>query len=230
MRTAALAALVLCACTKQPAPTRERPAARVELDAPPASPIDAGIAAPDVPPAETEHSIASPSCNNAEELGAGLETARDAGADWFSCRTDAGVQLRLALGVPEGTRPLWLATILQRAASAFSPARRREEMALMERDARSLPDRFASAELALRNPQRTIGRLAAVRGTVISAQESGVTALLVGIGPLEITPIDVVYPALAEEWVVAGARVRIGGVWGERDGKPVLFASIIERR
>jgi hypothetical protein len=177
-----------------------------------------------------EHSINSQGCTNGNELGLGLEAARDAGAAWFSCRSDAGVQLRLALNVAEGTRPLWYAAILQRSLSALTPARRREEAAQMERDARTMPERFASAELAMRNPQRTLGRLAIVRGTVISAQEDGVTTITLGVGPLDATPVAVVYPATAEEWVVAEARVRVGGVWGERDGLPVLFAALIERR
>jgi hypothetical protein len=226
-----LFAVALCAlaCTKR----QPTPSTRVVSSGPDVAPIervDARSQIDATAPAQREHTIASQACTDMRELSAGLENARDAGADWFACRTGAGVQLRLALGVAEGTKPLWIATIMQRSMLAMSPARRRQEATFMENDARAVPDRFASAELALRNPQRTVGRLAIVRGTVISAEESGVTALIVGVGPLEITPIDVVYPATAEEWVVAGARVRVGGAWGERDGKPVLFAGLIERR
>lgn len=220
--------LILSACKRPP------PVSQPDVLAPVRAPIDVSEPIADValvPAPASEHSILSASCNVSEELANGLAVARDAGAAWFSCRTDAGEQLRLSLNVEEGTRPLWLASILYRQMSVLSPAQRREEIALSEREMRGeRAGQYASPELVMRNPARTIGRIGVVRGTVISAREDGVTMLTVGVGALEITPLQVVYPAPAEEWVVAEARVRMVGVWGEKNGEPVFFAAMIARR
>lgn len=223
--------LLAAACKRTPAASQSDVLASVHaVDVP--NPIaDATLAPAPTPTPAREHSILSASCNESNELANGLAIARDAGAVWFSCRTDAGEQMRLSLNVEDGSRPLWFASILYRQLSVLSPARRREEVALTERDMRAnRSGQFATPELAMRNPARTIGRVGAIRGTVISAREDGVTVLTVGVGALEITPLQVVYPAPAEEWVVAEARVRMVGYWGEKNGEPVFFAALIERR
>jgi len=89
-----------------------------------------------------------------------------------------------------------------------NPARVRQEVATMEREAREHPDRWAVPGLLFRAPERARGRFVRIDGVAREVREAnGQTTMAVSIDAVGREVIRVVLPALADDRVVDGADV-----------------------
>jgi hypothetical protein len=238
----AVAMIVGCARERPPRPQRAAARALATL-APPRSPDPTPSAAPATPdpPAPAEVVATFATCAETEVL-ANIRPALEANAP-FTCRlADGGVAFRINPNADRRLRfCLALATVMHRQLSVMPPAERERERVRMDAELRARDEHWVTPGLILRSPERAALRFVRLTGTARDVRDEDVGtsfAMLPDATITEFVGFRIVAPFRPDDDVVAGARVRVYGIYrgpepgaaGARDEReePMVCAGLAE--
>lgn len=180
-----------------------------------------------LPAPSQEYVLRSATCANNDEIQSALRIALSSNAAVFRCvLLDGQEALRLPVGRDGVRAPTALALIYHRLLETVSAPERSAELARQRGFARG-HENWRSHVVAMANPTESQRRHGLVDGVVTAAAPiNGVTAyqLLLSDG----ASLAVVYPRIDSSFSPRGTRVRMYGVWGEKDGTAALFSYWVE--